>query len=85
MTVVCVNPMPEKFRAIPKKWLPGCPPIFKECGSGGPSEDDKALARELFKALDPQSQEWYLQNTGGFFADISGGKKTRSNRHRRLK
>jgi len=72
---VCIIPMPNKFRAIPKRLQPGHPPIFTDCGSGGPSVDDKALACELFKALDAESQDWYLRNAGGLFANIKKVKR----------
>jgi hypothetical protein len=72
---VCIIPMPDKFRTIPKKLQPGHPPIFTDCGQGGPSIEDKALARELFRALDAESQDWYSRGVGGLFADIKKVKR----------
>ena len=72
---VCIIPMPDKFRKIPKRLQPYHPPIFTDCGPGGPSDDDKALARELFKALDAESQDWYLRSASGLFADIKKVKR----------
>lgn len=70
---VSIIPMPEKFRNIPEKFRPIHPPIFTDCGPGGPTDDDKALARELFKALDAESQDWYLRNCPRLFEDIKIG------------
>ena len=56
MSEVHVNPMPKGIRAIPERWRPLPPPIFP---NGDPSPEDIELARELFLALDPESQRWY--------------------------
>ena len=67
---VSIKPMPENFRKIPAKWLPMCPPIFKNCGKSGPTKADIELARELFKILDEQSKDWYRRNNPKLFGDI---------------
>lgn len=67
---VAIKPMPEKFRSIPKKWLPGIPPIFPNCGKSGPSQADINLARELFKILDDDSKDWYRRGSPKLFGDI---------------
>ena len=59
MTVTII-PMPERYREIPKKYRPGTPPIFTYAeGEKGRSPEDVQLARELWKLLDEESQEWY--------------------------
>lgn len=55
MTKVDVRPLPEAYRPF-KRFRPMPPPIFPD---GDPSPDDIVLARELFKALDQESQRWY--------------------------
>ena len=35
---VSIKPMPERYRNIPKRLLPGHPPIFADCGEAGPTE-----------------------------------------------
>lgn len=72
---VCIIPMPEKLRSIPKKFQQCIPPIFPDCGPGGPSDDDKALARELFKVLDAESQDWYRRSGSGLFNRLKKRKK----------
>jgi hypothetical protein len=62
MANVEVRPMPAKYREIPERLRPQHPPIF----DGDPSAEDIALARALFKELDPESQRWY--GTVGIFA-----------------
>lgn len=64
---VTVNlfPIPRAYLSIPKRLRPGRRPIFT---GGVPSPEDIALARELFKELDPESQEWYGRK--GIFADL---------------
>jgi len=44
---------------ISKKYRPQHPPIFPDCGPEGPTESEKALARELFQLLDDESKDWY--------------------------
>lgn len=60
MTTVIIKPMSEWMRKTPTRWWPMPPPIFPD---GPPTEEDIALARELFAALDPQSQEWYRRGS----------------------
>lgn len=56
MSRVEIIPMPQKRREISSKYRPIPPPIFPD---GEPTDEDRELARELFKALDSESQEWY--------------------------
>jgi hypothetical protein len=56
---VTIKPMPDFYRHISKRWRPQHPPIFTDCGKSGPSQEERELARELFKILDAESQEWY--------------------------
>lgn len=58
MATVNVHPMPTAYRAIPRRWRPMPPPIFPD---GEPTPADRAYALELWRALDPESQEWYGQ------------------------
>lgn len=60
MTTVHVKPMPEAIRRIKNKiFRPMHPPVFMEIGPGGVTPQDTELARELFKILDEESQDWY--------------------------
>lgn len=65
MTTVHILPMPEKFRDIPPIFRPRTPPIFQDIGPEGITEDDRQLARELFKLLDDESKEWYRSRGPG--------------------
>ena len=56
MATVNIVPMPLYWRGKSSKYRPMPPPIFPE---GPATEDDIELARELFKALDEESQAWY--------------------------
>lgn len=67
MAKVTINPMPEKYRSIPKRLQPGVPPIFTDCGKDGPTPEDIELAHELFKLLDEESKDWYRRNSGTLF------------------
>lgn len=62
MTTINIKPMPESYRTISKKYRPIHPPIFTEPGPGGPTPEEIELARELFKLLDQESQDWYGRN-----------------------
>ncbi len=55
MSAVNVRPLPTWARKTKYKPLP--PPIF----DGDPTPADRALARELFLALDRESQAWYAR------------------------
>jgi len=55
MANVSIQPVPASYRAIPRWLWPQHPPIF----DGQPTEADWDLARELWAALDPESQGWY--------------------------
>lgn len=57
MATVTIRPLDELLRAHPRFW-PQLPPIF----GGPPSDEDRALALELWRALDPASQCWYTRN-----------------------
>lgn len=65
---VHLKPMPESYRKIRKIFRPKAPPIFVDCQESGPSPEDRELARELFRILDPESQDWYGRR--GVFEDI---------------
>jgi|GEM_PF-4893777 len=52
---VYIQPMPVNYRKIPEWYRPGHPPIF----DGDPTDADIELARDLFAALDAESQAWY--------------------------
>lgn len=67
MAIVTLRPMPHAYREIPNKFRPQHPTIF----DGDPTPADIALARELFEALDPDSQEWY--RGGSAFCDCGRG------------
>ena len=54
MTTVHIQPLPVWARNT--KYKPSPPPVFSD---GEPSPADRALAQELFEALDPESQRWY--------------------------
>jgi len=61
-----VKPMPEKIRAIKKKIFRPMPaPVFMNWPRKVTPEDIE-LARELFKLLDRESQEWHYHK-GGIF------------------
>lgn len=61
---VDVSPMPQRIREVPARWRPLPPPIF----SGEPSDADRELARDLWRALDPESRRWYWR--AGACADL---------------
>lgn len=82
MTTVCVMPMPERYRKIPRKYRPQHPPIFQDCGEDGPSESDRALARELYALLDAESKGWYGSCPVFKAHPPRTRKKTRKNDHR---
>lgn len=56
MATVTIRPIPAGFLKFSRRVWPGHPPIFTD---GEPTEADRELARELFAALDPDSQAWY--------------------------
>ena len=56
MATINIIPMPLYCRKIKPLYRPMPPPVFQD---GPPTEEDKELARELFKALDEESQAWY--------------------------
>jgi len=61
MKKISIYPMPEMYRKISKKYRPGPPPIFRDCGKDEPTPEDIELARELFQLLDDESKDWYGQ------------------------
>lgn len=65
MGTVNIQPMPMSYREL-KRFRPMPPPIFPD---GPPTDDDIELARELFQALDPESQEWYRRGGSRVFDD----------------
>jgi len=59
-------PLPSwALKLSPRLW-PQTPPLF----DGDPTEDDRELARELFAALDPDSQAWYRSHHADFFRGL---------------
>lgn len=68
--MVCIQPLPEFYRKISSKYWPCHPPIFPDCRPNGPTDDERELARELFRALDGESQRWYLNGRSSFFGDV---------------
>jgi hypothetical protein len=56
MATVNFVPLSNFWRGKSLKFSPMPPPIYQD---GPATKDDIALARELFQALDPESQEWY--------------------------
>lgn len=60
MTTINIKPMPESYRTISKKYRPTHPPIFTDYDKV--TLQDIELARELFKLLDQESQDWYGRN-----------------------
>jgi len=66
---VVIKPLPEWCKKVPEKYRPVHPPIFLNCGEGGPTPEDIELARELFALLDEESKEWY-QRSGGIFKNV---------------
>lgn len=61
MTTVNIQPLPAWARDT--RFKPMHPPIFSD---GDPSPADRALAQELFEALDAESQRWY-SSSGALF------------------
>jgi hypothetical protein len=59
MATVEIVTMPRSYLKIPERFRPGHPPIFI---GGNITEADYDLARELFKALDEESQKWYTRS-----------------------
>lgn len=55
MATVNIKPLPDWARKHSRRVRPMPPPIF----DGEPTEADRELARELYAALDPESQAWY--------------------------
>lgn len=53
---VAISPMPQKIREIPERWRPLPPPPFPD---GKPTDADRALALDLWRALDVESRRWY--------------------------
>ncbi len=59
---VAISPMPQKIREIPERWRPGPPPVFPD---GKPTDAERALARDLWRALDLESRRWYYRGGCG--------------------
>jgi len=71
MATVHIQPLPEVYRTISRHWWPLFPPPFQNLQDGPITSADRQLARELFKELDPQSQDWYgHRGEGGLFAGL---------------
>jgi hypothetical protein len=66
MATVTVAPMPLRWREISARLRPQCPPVF----GAEPSASDVELARELVRALDPESRDWYAHNMPVLFGDL---------------
>lgn len=67
MATVSVRPLLDWERKL-NRFRPSHPPIFSD---GEPTQHDVELARELFLALDPESQRWY--GTSALFVDLVPG------------
>lgn len=67
MVDVVIKPMPLAWRKIPVRLRPCTFPIFPD---GEPTDADRELARELFQALDPESQDWYRHYCPALFAGL---------------
>jgi len=70
MTEVVIKPMPRSYLKFSMKYRPVAGPIFLDCGPGGATDEDRELARELFKALDPESQAWWKYNHPTLFEGL---------------
>lgn len=74
-----IAPMPQSIREIAERWRPAPPPIFPH---GAPSDADRALALDLWRALDPDSRRWYWRSGACAGLDLTqrdlAGLKTRS-------
>ena len=78
---VHIQPLPRWCLKHPTRFRPGIPPMFRDLPEGeGPTEADKALAYELFLALDPESRAWYRRSSPTIRA-MEESKN--SNRHKR--
>ena len=62
-----ISPMPLGYKKIPARLRPGTPPVFPD---GPPTDADRALARDLFRELDPGSQGWYRTNCPKLFEGL---------------
>lgn len=67
---VVVAPMPERYRKISRLYRPRPGPIFRDFGQDEPSEQDRELAKALFKILDDQSKRWYLETLSDLFGNL---------------
>lgn len=63
MGEVVIRPMPVGYLDIAEWLRPTIAPIFPGCPESGPSDEDRLLAFELWQALDPESQRWYLKHS----------------------
>ena len=62
MATVTISPLSEPLRQHATRWprprfLPSPPPVFS---GGAPTDQDRALALALWRALDPISRRWYV-------------------------
>lgn len=55
---VHVSPMPRTVRVIPERWRPLTPPMF----DAPPTDADRKLARDLWRALDLEARRWYQRS-----------------------
>lgn len=67
MTNINIIPMPLWMRSIRRTLWPLPPPVFPD---GAPSPEDQLLARELFRALDHESKQWYQRGGSKLFAGL---------------
>lgn len=74
MTKVFIEPMSAKIKSLPKWLRPGIPPVFQDIDEEGVTEDDRQLARELFMALDEESQDRYLKSCPKLFGGCERAK-----------
>lgn len=67
MADIRIQPMARAYIQIPPRLRPMPPPVFPE---GDPTAEDRLLARELFRELDSESQEWYRKGMPRLFGDL---------------
>jgi hypothetical protein len=60
---VQIEPMPPEYLAVPPHLRPIPPPIFP---GGQPTQADRELALELWRALDAESRRWYVGTSRTF-------------------
>ncbi len=67
MATINIVPLPLYWRGKSSTFRPNPPPLYTD---GPPTEDDIALARELFQALDEESKDWYRSHKYKIFEGL---------------